>query len=227
MRHPWRATARAAVRTSAATMAVVLPAFWSMMQLRTWLAVPVDAVVFAVMLALALPRGLARLRPGELPAALTALVAGTAVAVGCGMLLDHAGWHRTLGAAAFTAGVAIPVWARRFGTDGAPLGRWRRCRSWRSWSTRCRTVAPANQTTAGQAGARLGFGSARRLADAIGEARALSRKLLAQPQDGRIQDTGAVPDLASLVREAGPGSRSAGVVRSRGIEGPHDPHPDG
>ncbi|AQZ61490.1 hypothetical protein BKM31_08390 [[Actinomadura] parvosata subsp. kistnae] len=100
-------------------MAVVLPAFWSMMHLRTWLAVPVDAVVFAVMLALALPRGLARLRPGELPTALTALGAGTAAAVGCGMLLDHADWRRALGAAAFTAGVAIPVWARRFGT------RWR------------------------------------------------------------------------------------------------------
>ncbi|NJP88536.1 hypothetical protein HCN51_03535 [Nonomuraea sp. FMUSA5-5] len=88
-------------------MAVVLPAFWSMMQLRTWLAVPVDAVVFAVMLALALPRGLARLRPGELPAALAALGTGTAVAAGCGMLLDHADWHlvREAGPGSRPAGV--------------------------------------------------------------------------------------------------------------------------
>lgn len=92
----------AAVRACAGTMAVVLPAFWSMTQLRAWWAVPVDAIVFAVMLAFAVPRGLARVGPAELPAAAAALGAGAAAATGCGMLLGFDDWRRVLGAAAFT-----------------------------------------------------------------------------------------------------------------------------
>lgn len=40
-----------------ASMVVVLPVFWSMSQLHTWWNPPLDAIVFAVMLAVALPRG--------------------------------------------------------------------------------------------------------------------------------------------------------------------------
>ncbi|MGH3262955.1 MAG: FUSC family protein [Trebonia sp.] len=104
------------LQAALASTVVVLPVFWSVGQLRTWWSPPLDAVVFAVMLAVALPRAVARLGARDLPAAAAALLAGAAVAIGCGMLLDGTGWQEAVGAGLFAVGVAVPVWLRRFGS---------------------------------------------------------------------------------------------------------------
>jgi uncharacterized membrane protein YccC len=94
---------------------VVLPVFWSVGQLSTWWHPPIDAVVFAVMLAVGLPRAVAPPGARHLPMAGAALLAGAAAAAGCGMLLDGASWQKAAGAAAFAIGAALPVWLRRLG----------------------------------------------------------------------------------------------------------------
>jgi hypothetical protein len=103
------------LRATLASTVVVLPVFWSVGQLHTWRSPPLDAVVFAVMLAVALPRAVAPLGTRDLPAAAAALVAGAAAAVGCGMLLDGTSWQKAAGAVLFAIGVAVPVWLRRLG----------------------------------------------------------------------------------------------------------------
>jgi len=104
-----------ALRAAVASTVVVLPVFWSMGQLGAWWSPPLDAVVFAVMLAVGLPRAVASLGAREFPAAAAALLAGAAAAVGCEMLLDGASWQKAAGAALFAIGVAVPVWLRRLG----------------------------------------------------------------------------------------------------------------
>jgi len=67
------------------------------------------------MLAVGLPRAVAPLSTRDLPAAVPALLGGAAFAVGCGTLLDDAGWQQATGAVLFAIGVAVPVWVRRLG----------------------------------------------------------------------------------------------------------------
>ena len=67
-----------ALRAAVASTVVVLPVFWSMGQLGAWWSPPLDAVVFAVMLAVGLPRAVASLGAREFPAAAAALLAGAA-----------------------------------------------------------------------------------------------------------------------------------------------------
>ena len=110
------------LRAALASTVVVLPVFWSMGQLRTWWSPPLDAVVFAVVLAVGLPRAVASLGPRNLPAAVAALLAGAAAAVGCGMLLGETSWEKAAGAVFFAIGVALPVWLRRFGPAGRTSG---------------------------------------------------------------------------------------------------------
>jgi Fusaric acid resistance protein-like len=110
------------LRAALASTVVVLPAFWSMGQLRTWWSPPLDAVVFAVMLAVALPRAFVSLGTRDLPAAGAALLAGAAAAVGCAMLLGGTSWQKAAGAALFAIGVAVPVWLRRFGSPWRASG---------------------------------------------------------------------------------------------------------
>jgi uncharacterized membrane protein YccC len=96
-------------------MIVVLPTFWSMLQLGAWWNPPVDAIVFAVMLAVALPRALARAPRADVPLMVGLYGPAAAAAVGCGMLLaGNDGW-RVAGTVLFSLGVALPVWSRRFG----------------------------------------------------------------------------------------------------------------
>jgi hypothetical protein len=99
----------------AATMVVVLPTFWSMLQLGAWWRVPLNAVVFAVMLALSLPRALARTDWRQVPLAVGLLGPAVAAAAGCAALLGRDDGWRAAGATLFALGVAWPVWARRFG----------------------------------------------------------------------------------------------------------------
>ena len=103
------------LRAALASAVVVLPVFWSVGQLRTWWSPPLDAVVFAVMLAVGLPRAVASLGTRDFPSAVAALLAGAAAAVGCGMLLDGASWQKAAGDVLFAIGVALPVWLRQFG----------------------------------------------------------------------------------------------------------------
>ena len=103
-----------ALLSGAETMVVVLPTFWSMLQLGTWWDPPVDAIVFAVMLGIALPRALRAVDRSELPAVLGLFAASSGAAVGCGMLLAPDTRRRVWGCAAFSAGVALLVWQRRF-----------------------------------------------------------------------------------------------------------------
>jgi Fusaric acid resistance protein-like len=103
------------LQAALASTVVVLPVFWSLGQLRTWWSPPLDAVVFAVLLAVGLPHAVASLDARDFPAAGAALLAGAAGAVGCGMLLDGTSWHKAAGAALFAIGVALPVWLRRLG----------------------------------------------------------------------------------------------------------------
>jgi Fusaric acid resistance protein-like len=103
------------LRAALASTVVVLSVFWSMGQLRTWWSPPLDAVVFAVVLAVGLPRAVASLGARDFPTAAAALLAGAAAAVGCGMLLDGTSWQKAAGAALFAIGVALPVWLRRLG----------------------------------------------------------------------------------------------------------------
>ena len=110
------------LRSGAATMIVVLPTFWSMQQLALWRKPPVDAIVFAVMLGIALPRALARARWADAPAIGVLLGPACAAAVGCGMLLSDGGASRAVGAVAFSAGAAIAVWLRRFGSAWRAAG---------------------------------------------------------------------------------------------------------
>lgn len=110
------------LRAALASMVVVLLAFWSMGQLRTWWSPPLDAVVFAVVLAVGLPRAMASLGTRDLPAAVSALLLGAAASVGCGILLCGTGWEKAAGACLFAIGVATPVWLRRFGPAGRTSG---------------------------------------------------------------------------------------------------------
>ena len=107
-------SAGGALRSGAETMVVVLPTFWSMLQLGTWWDPPVDAIVFAVMLGVALPRALRTVNRSELPAALGMFTASSGAAIGCGMLLASDTCRRAWGCAAFSTGVALLVWQRRF-----------------------------------------------------------------------------------------------------------------
>ncbi len=102
------------LRSGVETMTVVLPTFWSMLQLGTWWSPPIDSIVFAVMLGVALPRALRTVDRPELLAALGMFTASSGAAIGCGMLLTPDTALRALGAVAFSAGVAILVWQRRF-----------------------------------------------------------------------------------------------------------------
>jgi hypothetical protein len=111
---------RSASRAALETLAAVLPVYWSMAQLGAWWSPPLDAVVFAVILAVGLPRAIALFRPSELPSAAAALMLGSAVAVAVAMLLSADGAAEWLGAGVFAVAVAVPVWLRRFG------GVWRR-----------------------------------------------------------------------------------------------------
>lgn len=103
-------------------MVVVLPVFWSVGQLSIWWRPPADAVVFAVMLALALPRLLGSIRPCDWLGASLGLLVGTTAAVGCEMLLAIGTPLRMLGVAAFAVAVATPVWLRRFGLGWRAYG---------------------------------------------------------------------------------------------------------
>lgn len=114
--------ASAALPALAATMVVALPSFWSMMQLCSWWSPPIDAIVFAVMLAIALPRAMRRIPRTLLPGASIALVAGAAAAVGCGMLLNFDDGRRIAGAVGFAALAAASVWVRRFGRAWSSAG---------------------------------------------------------------------------------------------------------
>ncbi|NIH78507.1 FUSC family protein [Amycolatopsis viridis] len=96
-------------------MTVVLPVFWSMGQLTTWWSPPVDAVVFAVMLALGLPRAIQAVPRDHLPVAAAGALAGVVIATGCGMLLSGTTAQVLLGAAAFAVTASAAVWLRRFG----------------------------------------------------------------------------------------------------------------
>jgi uncharacterized membrane protein YccC len=101
---------------------VVLPVFWSMGQLHTWWNPPLNAVVFAVLLAVGLPRALAAPgTPGPGRAA-SALLLGAAAAVGCAMLLDRNSWSAVVGATLFALGVAAAVWLRRLGPSWRTSG---------------------------------------------------------------------------------------------------------
>lgn len=103
-------------------MVVVLPVYWSVGQLGTWWHPPIDALVFAVMLAIAVPRALATTEPSQRWRSLIAILAGAAAATGCGMLLAGHSWDRAAGAAVFTAAVAATVWMRRFGATWRSVG---------------------------------------------------------------------------------------------------------
>jgi hypothetical protein len=103
------------LRAALASTVVVLPVFWSVGQLRAWRSPPLDAVVFAVMLAVGLPRAVASLGARDFPTAAAALLAGAAAAIGCGMLLGGTSWQKAAGAVLFATGVALPVWLRRLG----------------------------------------------------------------------------------------------------------------
>jgi len=102
-------------RACAEMLAVTLLAFWSMIQLHAWWSPPVNSIVFAVMLGVTLPRALRRVDPGKLHFAVGLFAAGTAAAIGCGMLIENNNGLRIFGAVFFAAGVALPVWTRRFG----------------------------------------------------------------------------------------------------------------
>ncbi|MCL2834451.1 MAG: FUSC family protein [Treponema sp.] len=102
-------------KASVETVAVALPAFWSVIQLFTWYKPPLNTIVLAVMLGVMLPRAMKKVRPDELLAAAAAFAAGTAAAVCCGMLIENNDALRIPGALLFAAGTAVPVWLRRFG----------------------------------------------------------------------------------------------------------------
>ena len=102
-------------RACAGMLAITLLAFWSMTQLGTWWTPPLNSIVFAVMLGVMLQRALQRVGLNKLPVAAATFAVGTAAAVGCGMLIEGNSGLRALGAVLFAAGVALPVWARRFG----------------------------------------------------------------------------------------------------------------
>ena len=103
------------IRISLRTMLVVLFTFGTMSQLYTWWKLPFNAVVFAVLLSVMLPRAFTRARRSELPITIIAFAIGTAAAIGCGMLIaNDNGWFY-LGIVLFAAGVSAPIWVRRFG----------------------------------------------------------------------------------------------------------------
>jgi hypothetical protein len=112
---------RAAARAGVQTMVVVLPVFWSVGQLAQWQHAARDTLVFAVMLAVALPRALRDIAPREIVGASLAYVVAVCAAVGCGTLLTDGSWRRAAGAVAFSLVVAVPVWARRW-TTGRSYG---------------------------------------------------------------------------------------------------------
>ncbi|MDR1768285.1 MAG: FUSC family protein [Propionibacteriaceae bacterium] len=104
-----------AARACAATMVVALPTFWSMLQIGAWWRPPLNAIVFAVMLGLSLPRALVRPTWRQLPRAVALFALACAAAVGCSMLLALDDCWRAVAALLFSLGVAVPVWLRRFG----------------------------------------------------------------------------------------------------------------
>lgn len=109
-------------RAGAATVIVVLPAFWSMLQFGAWWSPPLDAVVFAVMLAVSLPRALTRTNWTQVPLAVALFLMAGAGAVGCSLLLGAGAGFRALGAVLFSVGVAVPVWLRRLGPTWQAAG---------------------------------------------------------------------------------------------------------
>lgn len=119
---PMTRTGHGSLPAAASTMIVSLPTFWSMLQLGAWWSPPLDAVVFAVMLAVALPRALARAQWRDVPLSAVLFVVGSGVAIGCGMLLSQEGWQRIVGSATFSVGVAVCVWLRRFGPSWQTAG---------------------------------------------------------------------------------------------------------
>jgi len=96
-------------------MMVALPALWSMLQLFTWWRLPLNSVVLAVMLGVMLPRALKRAGAAKPYVLIAAVIAGSAAASGCNMLIGIANMPGILGAALFAAGVAAAVWVRKFG----------------------------------------------------------------------------------------------------------------
>lgn len=112
----------AAIRAGAVTAVVVLPTLWSMLQLHLWWSPPVDAIVFAVMLAVALSRALTRIAVKRMPLAIGLFPVAVAAAVACGMLIDAGGTLPVAGAGLFSIGVAVPVWLRRFGAAWQAAG---------------------------------------------------------------------------------------------------------
>jgi len=93
-----------------------------MAQLHTWWNPPLDAIVFAVMLGVALPRGLARVTWRQVPIAIVAYLLGAAAAVGASMWLANNDYWRIAGAVAFAVGVATTVALRRLGPLGQAAG---------------------------------------------------------------------------------------------------------
>lgn len=110
------------VQAGLAALVVVLPSFWSMIQLHSWWSPPLDAVVFAVMLGVALPRGLSRVSWGQVPVAILGYVGGAAVAVGVSIWLRNDDYWRIAGAVAFAVGAAVTVGLRLLGPLGQASG---------------------------------------------------------------------------------------------------------
>ena len=102
-------------RVGAETITVMLLSFWSVIQLYAWWRPPFNSIVFAVMLAVMLPRVLKRIKFNQLGFEAVSFGMGTALAIVCGMLIKNDDALRVLGAVLFAAGVALPVWVRRFG----------------------------------------------------------------------------------------------------------------
>jgi len=112
----------ASLTSAVRTLVVVLPAFWTLAQLGRWWAVPLAAIVLAVMLGLSLPPALVSVRRSDWAVMAAGLVATTAVAGLAGVGIAAGGIWRLAGAAGFTVLAGVTVWLRRFGTTWRNLG---------------------------------------------------------------------------------------------------------
>ena len=110
------------MRAGIRMLAVALPVFWSMLQLYSWWTLPLNAVVFAVMLGVMAPRAMKRVKLKNIHFAALSFMAGSAVATVCAMLIENDTLPRVPGAALFAVGVAASVWVRRFGTAWKAAG---------------------------------------------------------------------------------------------------------
>jgi len=97
------------------TLVVVLPAFWTMGQIGRWRAIPLAAIVVAVMLGLSLPRAVAAISTSDWPPAAAALLVVTFIATVASAWVAANGWPRIAGATVYSLVAGFAVWLRRYG----------------------------------------------------------------------------------------------------------------